>query len=688
MKLHLLLLCLLAQHLYGQSVQIYDSVPFKGGQLSVIINKPLSSEKHPALLIIPGYTCASIDQLPKFHPYQRIVDAFDTSGFVVFRIEKSGLGKSSNTPSCSSCDLLDEIKNFELGLLKLKTLPFVDTNQIILFGHSMGGIIAPALSAKHNVAGVAVYGTTAKSWFEYQLEMFRVQSALAGISPEQIDHSIRDQYSLNYGFFIQKKSLSELTKDKTIDSILKTEWLFDGKDQIFGRNNAYWRQIQDFPHYENWRNTKAKVLVMHGTADFQAFSLSDHEEIVKTVNISNSGNAKLISFLNTDHYFANNGDMQIAYNLFAQQKYKNLFDNYNKAVGDSLVKWAKQVLYQNTENQKESRPRWEQLTTESYPGKQDDIVFSDAFHGWYVNGYGAIYKTIDGGLNWEKIYEQKGTFYRCITFLDSLNGFVGTVGTDYFPNVTDTIPLYRTQDGGLTWSPVSYKGPYVKGLCAFDVVDEPFINHGILEHRKHIYAVGRVGGPVNLMVSHDNGETWLAQPVKSGQMLFDIHMMDTKVGLACSASSADVSKSHALMLRTTDGGKTWKKVYESKRPYETTWKMSFPTNEIGYATIQSYNPDTSVSQQRIIQTRDGGIHWQEVALVNNHQAREFGIGFIDAQHGFVGTLKSGFETTDGGITWRPIDLGIACNKIRFYHFEHQKPFGISIGKNVFKYHFN
>lgn len=688
MKLHFLLLfCLITEQILSQSTLIYDSVSFKGGQLSVIINKPRVNGKHPALMLIPGYTCASVDQMPKTHPYQRIVDAFDSSGFVVFRIEKSGLGKSTNTPSCESCDLIDEIENFELGLLKLKTLPFVDTNKIILFGHSMGGIIAPAISSKHNVAGVAVYGTTAKSWFEYQLEMYHVQSSLAGVSPEQIDAAIRDQYGLNYGFFIEKKPLVELAKEKTIDSLLKTEWMFDGKNQIFGRNSNYWRQIQDLPHYENWRKTKAKVLVMHGTADFQAFSKSDHQEIVKIVNLSNPGNARLISFSNTDHYFANNGDMQIAYDLFAQQKYKLLFDNYNRAVGDSLVNWAKQILVQNNTTKDEESAGWEKLTTDPYPGKQDDIVFSDPQHGWYVNGYGAIYKTSDGGSTWNKIHEHKGTFFRCITFLDSLNGFVGTVGTDYFPNVTDSIPLYRTQDGGYTWSAVNYKGPYVKGLCAFDVVNEPFINHGRLEHRKHIYAVGRVGSPANLMVSHDNGETWTSQPVKTGQMLFDIHMFDTKVGLACSASNADVSKSHALMIRTTDGGKTWKKVYESNRPYETTWKMSFPTKDIGFATIQNYNPDSSVSQQYIIRTTDGGLNWQELELVQDHKAREFGIGFINTQHGFVGTLKSGFETIDGGKSWKPVDLGIACNKIRFYYFEQQQPFGISIGKNVFKYHF-
>jgi hypothetical protein len=91
---------------------------------------------------------------------------------------------------------------------------------------------------------------------------------------------------------------------------------------------------------------------------------------------------------------------------------------------------------------------WEKLNTEPYPGKQDDICFVNEQLGWYVNGYGKIYHTADGGVTWNKQLEQKGTFFRCIAFLDSLTGFAGTVGTDYFPNITDTIPLYKTRGRG------------------------------------------------------------------------------------------------------------------------------------------------------------------------------------------------------------------------------------------------
>ena len=663
---------------------IYDEVAYKGGQLRVIINKPFKENKMPAMLFIPGYTCSSIDELPNYHPYKRIVDAYVDAGYVTLRIEKSGLGDSKNTPPCGDCDLLDEIENFEVGLKKLKSLPYVDPNQIIIVGHSMGGIVAPAISAKNKVAGVVVYGTTAKSWFEYQIEMYRVQNALAGLNPIEVEQSVIAQYDVNYRYFVKKEKLEDIAKETKADSILRTSWEYDGKGKIYSRNAEYWRQIQDYPHLQNWKNTTAKVLVQFGESDFQAFSKADHQQIVNVVNFFNPGNATLITYPSTDHYFAKSGTMQEAYNKFSNGQIQQLFDEYNQEVGLSAVKWSNEVIAKKDEI-KVPVKGWKKLKTERYPGKQDDITFINENEGWYVNGYGSIYHTKNGGETWEKQLEKKGTFFRCIAFVDSLVGFAGTVGTDYFPDVADTIPLYGTKDGGKTWRSVSYTGAYVKGLCAIDIVKEQFINHGKTDYKIHIYGVGRVGSPANMMVSHDGGATWTSNSMNNDcKMLFDIKMFDKNNGIVCAASDEDLEKSNALILKTSDGGKTWKKVYQSNRPFEGTWKASFPTMEVGYVTIQSYNPDPNVKQQRIAKTTDGGETWNEINLVEDAGAREFGIGFIDENHGFVGTMNSGYETKDGGKTWAKVNLGMACNKIRIYKNANGKTYGYAIGVDVLK----
>ena len=112
---------------------------------------------------------------------------------------------------------------------------------------------------------------------------------------------------------------------------------------------------------------------------------------------------------------------------------------------------------------------------------------------------------------------------------------------------------------------------------------------------------------------------------------------------------------------------TWREVYRSARPFELTWKLSFPTKQVGYCTIQSYDPDTSASARFIVKTTDGGKTWNDIPLVDDHRVREFGVAFLDENIGWVGALPHGFGTTDGGKSWSKVDFGNAVNKIRLIH---------------------
>jgi len=147
-------------------------------------------------------------------------------------------------------------------------------------------------------------------------------------------------------------------------------------------------------------------------------------------------------------------------------------------------------------------------------------------------------------------------------------------------------------------------------------------------------------------------------------MAFDVKFLDEKRGFIASATHADVSQAHALILATEDGGATWNEVYRSSRPFETTWKFSFPSNEIGYCTVQSYNPDPAASQRFVAKTTDSGKTWTEIPLVNDHKVREFGIAFVDADRGWLGAMPHGFMTSDGGKSWSRVNFGNAVNKIR------------------------
>jgi photosystem II stability/assembly factor-like uncharacterized protein len=316
---------------------------------------------------------------------------------------------------------------------------------------------------------------------------------------------------------------------------------------------------------------------------------------------------------------------------------------------------------------------WIKLNTQAYKGKQDDIHFVSPAVGWYGNGEGKIYRTDDGGKTWAQQLNQKGTFVRALGFVDEKHGFMGNVGTDYYPGVTDEQALYETTDGGTTWAPVAASridssganGVAVKGLCAIDVLKRKSIYQGELQDRVIIHAAGRVGGPTFLMRSLDGGKTWRTKDMSPYcAMILDVKFFDENVGIICAATHSDSAQSNALILRTADGGNTWQKVYQSNRLFELTWKASFVGRDIGFVSVQNYNPDTTQTLRVIVKTIDGGRNWQEMPLVNDHKVRQFGIGFVNAMTGWVGATTGGFQTLDGGVTWTPVAMGIATNKIR------------------------
>jgi photosystem II stability/assembly factor-like uncharacterized protein len=322
---------------------------------------------------------------------------------------------------------------------------------------------------------------------------------------------------------------------------------------------------------------------------------------------------------------------------------------------------------------------WQPSPSEPYRGKQDDIYFVSPTRGYYGNGDGKIFRTDDAGASWQKVLEQKGTFVRALGFLDAQRGFAGNIGPDAFPGVTDTQLLYRTDDGGATWKPVVLPdADGARGVCAIDILKLDAVNSGHRLHKEIVHVGGRVGGPAALFRSDDGGTSWTRLPLPPQvAMILDVHFLDPSLGFVFAGSDPDITASHGLIARTTDAGRTWKVVYESKRPFELMWKGSFPSRLVGYATLQNYSAEASQDpeahvtadpQRYVVKTEDGGATWRELPMVSDPKVQELGIGFVDTRHGWVGAMPHGFETLDGGATWTPVDsMPVATNKLRIVH---------------------
>jgi photosystem II stability/assembly factor-like uncharacterized protein len=320
--------------------------------------------------------------------------------------------------------------------------------------------------------------------------------------------------------------------------------------------------------------------------------------------------------------------------------------------------------------------QWTKLSTAptvSGGAKQDDVFFLDAMNGFLASGpNSAIYKTIDGGATWTKVFTHTGTYFRAILFTDAMHGFAGNLGAGLSPSITDTNILYATTDGGGTWAPVTtITGPAAAGICNLTAVDAT-----------HLFGVGRANGPSNLISSSDGGATWTSVDLSATfMMVIDARFTSPTEGWL---GGMDLN-GRANVAHTADGGKTFDTVFTSKTPNSLIWKMSFPSAQVGYVAVQ----DATQGPPTFAKTTDGAKTWTELPLPQQGTSSKtaypaIGVGFITENVGWMSpedpTMPT-YVTSDGGQTWT-VDpaLKSPINRFRFVDQHTAYAVGASVWK--------
>lgn len=287
--------------------------------------------------------------------------------------------------------------------------------------------------------------------------------------------------------------------------------------------------------------------------------------------------------------------------------------------------------------------------------RYNDVWFADPLTGWAIipsDGLkedGLIYKTIDAGLTWKTQFKSY-KHLRSVCFLDSLTGFVGFLwdGT--------ASPLLKTTDGGETWNTALISGPTPSGICGMMRVND-----------STIVGAGQVQGPAHFIRTTDRGRTWssVALSAEERNWAIDCYFWSTDSGIVAGGKIGDLGMLSSHIWRTTDGGAHWTDAYigplQDPQHGEWCWKISFPTEDIGYIAIE-HNRGPS----RYLKTTDRGETWQRNEIPNATIHLQ-GCGFISELHGWMGGRGSGaYVTEDGGLSWSStIDIKF-INRLRFF----------------------
>ncbi|HEX2535921.1 MAG TPA: hypothetical protein VHK69_19405 [Chitinophagaceae bacterium] len=245
-------------------------------------------------------------------------------------------------------------------------------------------------------------------------------------------------------------------------------------------------------------------------------------------------------------------------------------------------------------------------------------------------------------------------------FTDSLTGwqvFEHTIPGDYMNDmaffgqtgfITNNKGIYRSVDGGRTWTPVPGDHAGIHSLAFLD--------------SQHGYGIGRN----RYTYTVDGGHTWHTRSENGWDNGEEIQFVTPAKGFK--------SMDHSL-YSTSDTGKTWKKetgisceaLYftDSARGWALlrnnihitrnggrTWETK--GTELGYLfslhfTDSLYGWGSDENYPKLYRTTDGGETWTTIALPAGFRD----LHFTDRQNGYAVSGYTIWKTTDGGTNWFP-----------------------------------
>lgn len=293
--------------------------------------------------------------------------------------------------------------------------------------------------------------------------------------------------------------------------------------------------------------------------------------------------------------------------------------------------------------------QWSALTT----GTAHDftsVYFVNKDTGFAATTYSEIFKTVDGGANWNLSGSTSGAVYSVFFANDTVGYAGGAAGT-----------MAKTSDGGASWGSQS-TGQGYQITSIYFLGDTGFAttqNGGILRTNNggsywfpqtsgttyslngifftginNGYAVGSMG---TILHTSDGGSTWTAQSSGSGANLNSVFFTSTYEGFVCGQGGN--------MLHTSDGGSTWSSTYSSTT--NDLFSIHFTDAYHGFACGMTGT---------VIKTFDAGGMWysQNTGTIDNLS----GVFFTDNNTGYAAGINGTIiKTTIGGCNNPVITIG-------------------------------
>lgn len=304
---------------------IYTQAKTAAGLIRLIITKPEKEGRFPTVAFIGGYGCYSLESpFDTGRSEVQFLQALTRAGYMTVRIEKPGIGDAQGVSKpCGEIGFHEEADVYTTAIQDLKKRNDVQAENIYIFGHSMGGVMAPLVAAKTPIKGIIAYGTIGSNFMEYLAKTRRTLGQAYNMSPDSLDAFIKMACDCSAFYFADGMTTEEA--EAKIPGCGYYVSVFDERARLYNRE-LYTLNIP-----RAWRSFAGRALFIWGEADFVA-SREDHQILADAVNQYHAGKASFTTLPNATH--------GIQYAESFQQGLNNP-GSYNAGLNNLVIDWLK-----------------------------------------------------------------------------------------------------------------------------------------------------------------------------------------------------------------------------------------------------------------------------------------------------------------------------------------------------------
>jgi len=255
--------------------------------LPAILTTPKTGDKFPVVILVHGSGPGDKDEsVGPNKPFEDLAYGLANKGIAVLRYDKrTHVYGAQSVEDINSFTVKEEVLDDVSSAIQLvKGKQEIDTNNIYLIGHSLGGELAPRIAKLHpDLKGIVIMAGPARSSEDISLEQNIYLAKLEG-------NSQQTQKELD----TLKSTLNELKHNNFSDQKVK---MFVKKS---GLPESYWKDENDYHQVDVAKSLNCKILVLQGGTDFQV-SMKDFD--IWKGALSNKKNAEFHSCPKLNHLF-------------------------------------------------------------------------------------------------------------------------------------------------------------------------------------------------------------------------------------------------------------------------------------------------------------------------------------------------------------------------------------------------